>query len=104
MEDYAVCRELSDLVNGGYIQLISGSYNESDGSYKINLKSSQIHLASRGFKDSIPLTSLLPSRARTIAMTFTRVILRVQTEIVYLHVQLTTPLRPLTLQSQHIMG
>ncbi len=48
-----VCRELSDLVNGGHIQLISGTYNESDGSYKINLKSSQIHLASRGFKDSI---------------------------------------------------
>jgi hypothetical protein len=66
MEDYAtglygvcvcvcpyICRELSDLVNGGYIQLISGSYNEGEGSYKINLKSSQIHLASRGFKDSI---------------------------------------------------
>ena len=29
-----VCRELSDLVNGGYIQLISGSYNESEGSYQ----------------------------------------------------------------------
>jgi hypothetical protein len=28
-------------------------YNEGEGSYKINLKSSQIHLASRGFKDSI---------------------------------------------------
>ena len=48
-----VYRELSDLVNGGYIQLISGSYNESEGSYKINLKSSHMHLASRGFKDSI---------------------------------------------------
>jgi hypothetical protein len=45
--------ELSDLVNGGYIQLLSGSYDEREGSYKINLKSSQIHLASRGFKDSI---------------------------------------------------
>ena len=37
----------------GYLQLISGSYNESDGSYKINLKPSHLHLASRGFKDNI---------------------------------------------------
>lgn len=37
-------------------------------------------------------------------MTFTRVILRVQTETVYLHVQLTTPLGLLTLQLQHITG
>ena len=41
---------------------------------------------------------------RLVILTFTRVILRVQTETVYLHVQLTTPLRPLTLQLQHIMG
>jgi hypothetical protein len=42
--------------------------------------------------------------APTIAMTFTRVILRVQMETVYLHVQLTTPLRPLILQLQRITG
>ncbi|MFZ0511893.1 MAG: hypothetical protein WAM14_09830 [Candidatus Nitrosopolaris sp.] len=48
-----VCRELFELTNAGYLQFVSGSYNESDGSYKINLNSSHIHLASRGFKDSI---------------------------------------------------
>jgi hypothetical protein len=48
-----VCRELLELVDGGYLQFVSASYNESDGTYKINLKSSHIHLASRGFKDSI---------------------------------------------------
>jgi hypothetical protein len=48
-----VCRELFDLINGGHLQFISGSYNESSGLYKINLKSSHIHLASRGIKDSI---------------------------------------------------
>ena len=40
-------------VDGGYLQFVSASYNESDGTYKINMKSSHIHLASRGFKDSI---------------------------------------------------
>ena len=48
-----VCRELPELVDGGYLRFVSASYNESDGTYKINLKSSHIHLASRGFKDSI---------------------------------------------------
>jgi hypothetical protein len=48
-----VCRELYDLVNAGNIQFASGIYNESNGTYKINLKCSRIHLASRGFKDSI---------------------------------------------------
>ena len=48
-----VCRELFELTNAGYLQFVSGSYNESDGSYKIHLNSSHIHLASRGFKDSI---------------------------------------------------
>ena len=48
-----VCRELYDLTNAGNIQFASGSYNETNGMYKINLKSSRIHLASRGFKDSI---------------------------------------------------
>ena len=37
----------------GNIQFASGSYNESNEMYKINLKCSHIHLASRGFKDSI---------------------------------------------------
>jgi hypothetical protein len=50
---HPVCRELFDLTNGGHLQFISGSYNESDGLYKINLKSSHVHLASRGIKDSI---------------------------------------------------
>ena len=48
-----VCRELYDLVNEGNIQFVSGCYNEGNGTYKINLKCSRIHLASRGFKDSI---------------------------------------------------
>jgi hypothetical protein len=48
-----VCSELFELANGGYLQFISSSYNESTGSYKINLKSSHIHLALPGFKDSI---------------------------------------------------
>ena len=49
----SVCRELYDLTNAGNIQFASGSYSESNGMYKINLKCSRIHLASRGFKDSI---------------------------------------------------
>jgi hypothetical protein len=48
-----VCRELYDLANAGNIQFASGIYNDSNGTYKINLKCSRIHLASRGFKDSI---------------------------------------------------
>ena len=48
-----ICRELDDLVAAGNIQFASGIYNESNGTYKINLKCSRIHLASRGFKDSI---------------------------------------------------
>jgi len=50
------------------------------------------------------LTGNLVILAPPIAMTFTRVILRVQTETVYLHVQPTTPLRSLILQLQHITG
>jgi len=38
------------------------------------------------------LTGNLVTLAPHIAMTFTRVILRVQTETVYLHMQLTTPI------------
>ena len=48
-----VCRELYELVKEGNLHFISGSYNEGNGTYKINLKCSRIHLASRGFKDSI---------------------------------------------------
>jgi hypothetical protein len=48
-----VRRELYDLTNAGNIRFASGSYSESNGMYKINLKCSRIHLASRGFKDSI---------------------------------------------------
>lgn len=35
-----VCRELYDLVNDGNIQFVSGSHNEVNGTYKINLKDS----------------------------------------------------------------
>lgn len=48
-----VCRELFELVNDGSVQFVSATYNEGIGTYKINLKSSHIHLASRGLKDSI---------------------------------------------------
>jgi hypothetical protein len=48
-----VCRELYELVKEGNIQFASGTYNEGEGTYKINLKCSRIHLASRGFKDNI---------------------------------------------------
>ena len=48
-----ICRELYDLVNGGNIQFVSGSHNENNGTYKINLKSNRLHFASRGIKDSI---------------------------------------------------
>ncbi len=47
-----VCRELFELVNEKMLSFVSGT--ESDGgTYTINLKASRIHLASRGFKDSI---------------------------------------------------
>ena len=48
------------------------------------------------------LTGISVILAPTIAMTFTHVILLVQTETVYLHVQPTTRLRPSTLQLQDI--
>jgi hypothetical protein len=48
-----VCRELYELANTGKYTVASGIYNESNGMYKINLRCSRIHLASRGFKDSI---------------------------------------------------
>lgn len=46
-----VCRELFELVNEKMVQFVSAT--ESNGAFVINLKSSRIHLASRGFKDSI---------------------------------------------------
>jgi hypothetical protein len=48
-----VCRELYDLASGGNVQFVSGVYNKENGTYKINLKCNRIHLASRGFRDSI---------------------------------------------------
>jgi hypothetical protein len=47
-----VCRELFELVNEGMVNFISANEN-GDGSFLINLRSKRIHLASRGFKDSI---------------------------------------------------
>lgn len=47
-----VCRELFELVNEKMVAFVSGT--ESDGgTYTINLEASRIHLASRGFRDSI---------------------------------------------------
>ncbi len=48
-----VCRELYELVNEGSIQFVSGTHNENNGVYKINLKGNRLHFASRGIKDSI---------------------------------------------------
>jgi hypothetical protein len=47
-----VCRELYELVNEKMVTFVSATENDN-GSFMINLKSSRIHLASRGFKDSI---------------------------------------------------
>ena len=47
-----VCREIVELVNERMITFQSGSEN-NDGSFHIYLSSKRIHLASRGFKDSI---------------------------------------------------
>jgi hypothetical protein len=46
-----VCRELFELVNEKKLSFVSAT--ESAGAYTINLKASRIHLASRGFRDSI---------------------------------------------------
>lgn len=48
-----VCRELYELVNEKMVFFVSATENEKEGTFLINLKSSRIHLASRGFKDSI---------------------------------------------------
>jgi hypothetical protein len=46
-----VCRELYELVNEKMLAFVSAS--ESNGAFSIHLKSSRLHFASRGFKDSI---------------------------------------------------
>ena len=57
-----VCRELFELVNEKMVEFVSAS--ESNGAFTINLKSSRIHLASRGFKDSIGDVEYGDSRLR----------------------------------------
>ncbi|MEO9294860.1 MAG: hypothetical protein ABI347_04590 [Nitrososphaera sp.] len=47
-----VCRELFELTNEKMVRFVSGTESDN-GTYLINLKSSRIHLASRGFRDSI---------------------------------------------------
>ncbi|WP_337861627.1 hypothetical protein [Nitrososphaera sp.] len=47
-----VCRELFELVNEKMLGFVSAS-EEGNGSFTIRLKSSRLHFASRGFKDSI---------------------------------------------------
>lgn len=46
-----VCRELYELVNEKMLSFVSAS--ESNGAFSMQLKSSRLHFASRGFKDSI---------------------------------------------------
>lgn len=46
-----VCRDLFELVNENMLCFVSAS--ESNGAFSIQLKSSRLHFASRGFKDSI---------------------------------------------------
>ena len=48
-----VCRELDELVNLGQVKFLSGFHSETEGSYKIYLKCSKIHLSSRGIFDKI---------------------------------------------------
>lgn len=48
-----VCRELDELVNLGKVKFLSGFHSEREGSYKIYLKCSKIHLSSRGIFDKI---------------------------------------------------
>lgn len=47
-----VCRELFELVNEKMLTFVSAT-EEGNGSFSISLKSSRLHFASRGFKDSI---------------------------------------------------
>ena len=48
-----VCRELDELVKLGKVSFLSGFHNEREGSYKIYLKCSKIHLSSRRILDKI---------------------------------------------------
>jgi len=48
-----VCRELDELVNLGKVKFLSGFRNENEGSYKIYLQCSKIHISSRGIFDKI---------------------------------------------------
>ncbi len=59
-----VCRELYDLASAGNIQFISGVYNQENGTCTINLKCNRIHLASRGFRDSIGDIEYEPGKIR----------------------------------------
>ena len=36
-----------------FFQFVSGTSNESNGTYKINIKSNRLHFATRGLKNSI---------------------------------------------------
>jgi hypothetical protein len=46
-----VCREMYELVNEKMLTFVSA--RESNGTFSIQLRSSRLHFASRGFKDSI---------------------------------------------------
>jgi hypothetical protein len=59
-----VCRELDELRKEDHIQFLTGLHNESDGTYKINLRSNHLHFASRGLKDSIGDISYETGRIR----------------------------------------
>ena len=48
-----ICRELYELIEKNHIQFVSGTLNESNGTYKINIKSNRLHFATRGLKNSI---------------------------------------------------
>lgn len=48
-----VCRELDELVNLGKVKFLSGFRNVNEGSYKIYLQCSKIHISSRGIFDKI---------------------------------------------------
>ena len=48
-----ICRELYELKEKDHIQFVSGTLNESNGTYKINIKSNRLHFATRGLKNSI---------------------------------------------------
>ena len=41
------------MIEKDHIQFVSGTLNESNGTYKINIKSNRLHFATRGLKNSI---------------------------------------------------